>query len=79
MFVYNYLLEEQILQLRNLHPLVEPVILCTGLLYGKSGFDLTGHIENAVKAKNDWVLELMRDKLLNEESLLPVLHVDRLM
>lgn len=54
-------------------------VVCTGLLYGKSGFDLAGHIETAVNGKNDWVLDLVRDKLINEESALPVLHIDRLM
>lgn len=79
MFVYNYCLEEQILQLKNVNKMVQPSILCVGLLYGKSGFDLRTHIENAVKGKEDWVLELKNGKMITEESVLPILHVDRLM
>lgn len=40
MFVYNYLLEEQIMQLKHHQKYIKPLILCTGVLYGKSGMDL---------------------------------------
>jgi hypothetical protein len=59
--------------------MVQPAILCAGLLYGKSGFDLRTHVENAFKGREDWILELKNGKMITEESVLPILHVDRLM
>lgn len=79
MFVYNYLLEEQILHLKNDNQMVQSVVLCAGLLYGKSGFDLRQHLETALKSGEDWIIGLRNAGKIKEETVIPVLHVNSLM
>ena len=79
MFVYNYLLEEQIMQLKNSQPLIQPVILCAGVLYGRSGFDLKDQMESATNCGDSYMLAQKNSRLFDEDNTLPILHVNRLM
>lgn len=56
-FVYNYLLEEQIMHLKHHQALIKPQILCIGVLYGLSGMDFGNEIHNAITCTQSEVMK----------------------